>query len=749
MVRLASRPLKRSACCIACCMAAAIALFGMTPAGALADESSSSDDAQVAAFAAEQAMEPAESQGLAADQEPEADVSAAPDADGEAGGSEAPQAFAATDEAAGLYAQAPEPVATFDGAQDKPAASSAWSASVSLSASSVSAGAQVVVVPAVSGSSAEGFTYNYVWERDGWRDWGSTIKDSGTSTSSSTWAFTPTVAGTYSLYVDVIDEHGASLTVSVGTVKVTEPAWSLSLSLSQGTVQTGQETILTPAVSGIDTAGFTYNYVWNYGGAWAEWGSTVNSTGSATADGSYVFKAAKPGTYMLYVDAISPSGTVRTGSVTLKVTEPSWNASISLSGSTITRGESVTVTPVVSGAASDQSFTYNYVWCYGNWDEWDSTVRRTGALTAEGGYVFTPAKSGTYMLAVDVVDRYGASRTVTCELKVAPDFDFSGVDTSKSLVQCGGSVVVTPRVGGNTAGLTYNYVWMKDGWGQWGSTVQQTGTATTDTSWTFTPSEPGNYTLFVDVIGTDGVAQTRSCEVAVWRLQGVKAHANGRSWTTSADLGISNASDFGFTYNYVYNQAGAWTNWSSTVRQTGSMTSATSAAYTFDEGGPYELYVDVRSPEGETATAGTSVVTYTGSELDMWSRINAFASPTNYLIACDVDDCVVGVYERRAGNWVQTQRWSCTTGAWGTPTRRGLYAIESKGASFDSFGVRCFWYSGYSGPYLFHSICYWPNGAVQDGRLGMHLSHGCIRLATANAKWIYDTVPYNTTVYVY
>ena len=856
MVRLSSCSLKR----FACCAATALAVLAVSPAAAFANEPSTSNDAQAVAPSIEQAVEPDGPQDPSNEMTLDSDAPATRDADEGAGGSEKPQAPAALAGTTDLDAQAPEtpgeaadfgtqdlePTASTVDAQAESAAPSSWSASVSLNASIVSAGTQVVIVPAVSGVSTEGFvynyvwerdgwadwsstvketgaptsegsfsfypakpgtytvmvdvtdahgttvtvassvlqvtspawnasatadksaaqvheavgvsadtdapspvSYNYVWERDGWRDWGSTIKDSGTSTASSTWSFTPTAAGTYNLYVDVIDAHGATRTVSAGTVKVIEPAWNLSLSLSQTTVQTGQESTLTPAVSGIDTSGFTYNYVWNYEGAWAEWGSTVNSTGAATPEGSYAFKATKPGTYVLYVDAISPSGTVHTSSIELRVTEPSWNASISLSSPSVTLGDSVTIVPTVSGAAADQSFTYNYVWSYGNWADWDSTMRRTGTFTTDGNCSFTPAKSGTYMLAIDIMDRYGAVRTVTGELKVAHDFDFSGVDVSKSLVKRGGSITVTPRVSGNTAGLTYNYVWMKDGWAQWGSTVQQTGAATSDASWTFTPSEPGNYTLFVDVIGADGVSETRACDVAVWDLVGVKAYASGRTWTMSADLGISNASDFGFTYNYVYNQAGAWTNWSSTVRQTGSMTSATSATYTFDEGGPYELYVDVVSPEGEAATAGTSVVTYTGSELDMWSRINAFSSPTNYLIACDVDNCVVGVYERRAGNWVQIQRWSCTTGAWNTPTRRGLYAIESKGTSFDSFGVRCFWYSGYSGPYLFHSICYWPNGAVQDGRLGMHLSHGCIRLATANAKWIYDTVPYNTTVYVY
>ena len=825
----------------ACCACAVLIAAATAPAAAFADagEPGEATLGLGAPAVEEQASQAAELPGEASVAALDAGEPSSPS--DEAGAGE-PQA----QDAAPAGAQEPAELDEADAAQTAPVALSQWSASVSLSASSVAAGTEVVVKPVVSGVSAAGFvynyvwerdgwadwsstvketgaptavdsfnfyptkpglytvmvdvtdaqgtavtvasstlrvtapswtatakadrttaqvhdaiavsvsvsepaafTYNYVWERDGWKDWGSTVKDSGAGTSSASWSFAPAVAGTYNLYVDVIDAHGASITVPAGTVTVAEPAWSLVPSLSSGTVQTGQETTLTPVVSGIDTAGFTYNYVWNYEGAWVEWCSTVRSTGAATSDGSYAFKATKAGTYELYVDAISPSGTVRTASARVKVTDPAWQASISLSSASATLGDSVIVKPAVTGAQPGQAFTYNYVWCYGDWADWGSTVKDTGASTANDAYTFTPTKAGTYMLAVDVTDTYGATRTVTTELKVAHDFDYSGVSVSNGLVRRGGSVVVTPQVSGNTAGLTYNYVWMKDGWAQWGSTVQGTGAATTDASWTFTPSEPGNYTLFVDVIGADGVSETRSCEVAAWELLGVNAHASGNAWTMSADLGISNASDFGFKYNYVYNQAGAWTNWSSTVRQTGSMTSATSATYSLTDGGPYDLYVDVTSPQGETATASKSVVTYAGAELDMWSRINGLASPTNYLIACDVDDCMVGVYEKRGGNWVQIQRWSCTTGAWNTPTRRGLYSIESKGTSFDSFGVRCFWYSGYSGPYLFHSICYWPNGAIQDGRLGMHLSHGCIRLETFNAKWIYDNIPYGSTVYVY
>ena len=38
---------------------------------------------------------------------------------------------------------------------------------------------------------------------------------------------------------------------------------------------------------------------------------------------------------------------------------------------------------------------------------------------------------------------------------------------------------------------------------------------------------------------------------------------------------------------------------------------------------------------------------------------------------------------------------------------------------------------------------------LQDGTIGANASHGCVRLELANAKWIYDNVPYGTKVVVY
>ncbi|MBO4604905.1 MAG: L,D-transpeptidase, partial [Clostridiales bacterium] len=57
--------------------------------------------------------------------------------------------------------------------------------------------------------------------------------------------------------------------------------------------------------------------------------------------------------------------------------------------------------------------------------------------------------------------------------------------------------------------------------------------------------------------------------------------------------------------------------------------------------------------------------------------------------------------------------------------------------------------SFFHGNYGMHSILYNRNGSLQDGRLGKHLSHGCVRLDTDVAKYIYQNIPVGTTVRIY
>ncbi len=62
--------------------------------------------------------------------------------------------------------------------------------------------------------------------------------------------------------------------------------------------------------------------------------------------------------------------------------------------------------------------------------------------------------------------------------------------------------------------------------------------------------------------------------------------------------------------------------------------------------------------------------------------------------------------------------------------------------------------SGFSGDYLFHSVPYYsenPNRLEVEefNKLGYPASLGCVRMAVADTKWIYDNCPVNTEVTVY
>lgn len=134
----------------------------------------------------------------------------------------------------------------------------------------------------------------------------------------------------------------------------------------------------------------------------------------------------------------------------------------------------------------------------------------------------------------------------------------------------------------------------------------------------------------------------------------------------------------------------------------------------------------------------------------MTAKAQAYASNTNYLILVNRATCRVGIFNGRLGAWNMSKFWQCAPGAAATPTVSGTFKVQSKGYYFDSGSARCYWYTQFYGNYLFHSVLYNKrNGSLMDGRVGIPLSHGCVRLEIQNAKWIYDNIPAGTKVVVY
>ena len=129
---------------------------------------------------------------------------------------------------------------------------------------------------------------------------------------------------------------------------------------------------------------------------------------------------------------------------------------------------------------------------------------------------------------------------------------------------------------------------------------------------------------------------------------------------------------------------------------------------------------------------------------------NNLSSATNYLIWVDFKNFKVNVYNGSTNKWNLVHSYLCTIGKKATPTLKGIYTIGIKGIYFGvNKGYKCWYYTQFKGNYLFHSIIYNLDGTVRDGRLGMALSDGCIRLTKINAKWIWDNIPTETKVVIY
>ncbi|WP_291648291.1 L,D-transpeptidase [Clostridium sp.] len=126
-----------------------------------------------------------------------------------------------------------------------------------------------------------------------------------------------------------------------------------------------------------------------------------------------------------------------------------------------------------------------------------------------------------------------------------------------------------------------------------------------------------------------------------------------------------------------------------------------------------------------------------------------FSSSTKYFIWVDLKKFKVNIFQGSTNKWNLIHSYLCTIGKKSTPTPKGTFSIGIKGLYFGvERGYKCWYYTQFKGNYLFHSIIYNLDGSIRDGRLGMALSDGCVRLTKENAKWIYDNIPENTKVYI-
>ena len=134
----------------------------------------------------------------------------------------------------------------------------------------------------------------------------------------------------------------------------------------------------------------------------------------------------------------------------------------------------------------------------------------------------------------------------------------------------------------------------------------------------------------------------------------------------------------------------------------------------------------------------------------MTEKAQSLTSKTKWLILCDTSNYFVGVFKGSQGNWKMVRFIYVAVGKPSTPTKKGTFYIRKKKKKFFADVVRCKWCSSFKGSYYFHSWPYYWNGKkVYSPVLGKGVSHGCVRMATDDAKYIYKKVPLKSKVVVY
>lgn len=214
-------------------------------------------------------------------------------------------------------------------------------------------------------------------------------------------------------------------------------------------------------------------------------------------------------------------------------------------------------------------------------------------------------------------------------------------------------------------------------------------------------------------------------------------------------------------YNCVICSAGSdeiifnvGTNWNTILgRET------TASAKSCNIGGT--VYVPVRVL-ADAASSSLAVKDY-GERLDiaigeselvkkfmLQSPVNArgLSSATSYLVWVSKHEFKVRVYTGSQYKWKLEKEFPCAIGAPGSETITGTFKYEYRMPSWD-YGT---YYVGpcliFYGNYAMHSTLQYYGGGDYDGRVGVKISHGCVRLRPQDINWLDSYLPRRSTVYI-
>lgn len=123
-------------------------------------------------------------------------------------------------------------------------------------------------------------------------------------------------------------------------------------------------------------------------------------------------------------------------------------------------------------------------------------------------------------------------------------------------------------------------------------------------------------------------------------------------------------------------------------------------------------------------------------------------SRTEYLIWVSKKDFSVSLFKGSAGKWRWVKTMPCAIGAPSTPTIEGSFEYYQHQDRWQYDGYYCGPIMRFKGGYALHSVLLNNDGTFRDGRVGVRISHGCVRMLPDDINWLASNIPLYTRILV-
>ena len=452
---------------------------------------------------------------------------------------------------------------------------------ISTSLSSPQLMGKQISLSANVGGKINGLRYKFIWEKDGWKEWG-VIQNFSTKNKAS-WK--PIKAGDYVLHVDVCDMNGYTFTMKK-EFKINNLSWKWGdLLTSSSKVEIGKEVTLTQKIeSSIKELPLEYKFVWQKDG-WKEWGvirgfSTKNSV-------KWIPEIS--GECTIVVDVKDSTGEVKTKSKVINIEKGNWKYVKINPDKKAPQyvGEKINMEVKTEGNA--YGVQYKFVWQKDNWRKWG--VIQNFSLKNCADWI--PQEEGDYKILVDIRDLSGKITTHSIEYKVLRG-DFNSIQIIPATKQTvGGKIHIKADYKGSTSGMQYKFVWEKDEWKEWG--VIRGFSSKNSVDWI--PKKVGKYTIHIDILNSKGNIEKKSTVISVgqWDYESITISKKGDNVFQVQPIIKGNTS--GFEYKYVW-QKNNWKEWGVLK----SFSSNSMLEWKPKTKGTYTICVDVKDGNGKVIT---------------------------------------------------------------------------------------------------------------------------------------------------